>query len=353
MGSPLFRRYPLGLQTTYSELKQRAFEATEILLGTPGSVAEKVESGRSYLLRSFYDSEGKKTAEYIGSADDAVAVARAETLRALIADAEVAVREIQFLTRAGYVDVDARTQAILVVLANAGVFRAGALVIGSHSYGAILNDLGVRVASFTTEDIDIARPGRLTIANEFPKLEVLLQQSRVPLSAVPQFDPRDPSTSFMVPRRLEKKRRLRVDLIAPAARAPNGATIVPVPELSAYAVGLPHLRYLLEDAIETVVIGKAAMVPVRVPRPERLAWHKMLVSQLRHAASDKRGKDLGQAAVLVAVLAEDDPEALGRAWAAMPKGSRAKAERAAPALRKLLADSDHELAVELVADVIG
>ncbi len=61
---------------------------------------------------------------------------------------------------------------------------------------------------------------------------------------------------------------------------------------------------------------------VRVPRPEVLAWHKMLVSQLRRATSEKKNKDLDQAAVLFAVLAEDAPESLREALDAVPKATR-------------------------------
>lgn len=348
---PLFRRHPLGLQATYSELKQRALEQRELLLGTLGSVSERVESGRRYLFRQFYDSESKKAAEYIGHADDASSAARANEIRERIDDALALAKATQLLTRVGYVDVDARTQAVLVVLANAGVFRAGALLIGSHAYGAIVNDLGVGVATFATEDVDIARPAALQVADDVPSFEALLQRSRVPLSAIPGFDPREPSTSFAVPPRLAGKRRLRVDLVAPASR--NGAALVAVPELEAHAIGLPHLRYLLEEPVETVVLGKASVIPVRVPRPERLAWHKMLVSQLRSETSDKRAKDISQAAVLIAVLAEDAPDTLVEAWGALPKRSRAKARGALRMLREVLASGDHDRALDLLEDTVA
>ena len=38
------------------------------------------------------------------------------------------------------------------------------------------------------------------------------------------------------------------------------------------------LEYLLKQPIEAVVPGREGVVAVRVPRPERFAWHKMLVS---------------------------------------------------------------------------
>jgi hypothetical protein len=85
---------------------------------------------------------------------------------------------------------------------------------------------------------------------------------------------------------------------------------------------------------------------VRVPRPERFAWHKLAISQLRAATNEKRGKDLAQGSVLVAVLAEDAPDALTDAFRDLPRGLRS---RALAAIHKIVADvSEHTRAVELL-----
>jgi len=349
---PLFTRFPMGLQTTYSELKQRAFEQEALLLGTPGSVSERTESGRQYFYRQFYDSEASKATEYIGPVDDENAARRAELLRARIADANALIAMTQLLAGVGYVQTDARTQAVLVVLANAHLFRGGALVIGSHAYGAILNDLGTKVAAFATEDVDIARAGPLTIAAE-PRVPFadVLASSRVPLLPIPSLDRKGPATSFAVPPRLRGKSRLRVDLLAPVSG--GEARPVAVPELGAHAMGLPHLLYLLEGPVDSVVLGKNAVVPVKVPRPERLAWHKAITSELRADTSDKKQKDLDQAAVLIAILSEDAPESLLDAHAALSASSRSKVTRAADGLLARLSVAGHERAVELVREVVG
>ena len=67
---------------------------------------------------------------------------------------------------------------------------------------------------------------------------------------------------------------------------------------------------------------------------EVFAWHKMLVSQLRGETREKRAKDIEQAAVLVAVLAEDEPDALGAAFDALPRSARAGAGRVVALLEK-------------------
>ena len=61
---------------------------------------------------------------------------------------------------------------------------------------------------------------------------------------------------------------------------------------------------------------------VRVPLPERFAIHKLLVAQLRTGREAKARKDLHQAAVLSAVLAENHPGALESALSTVPRRAK-------------------------------
>ena len=65
--------------------------------------------------------------------------------------------------------------------------------------------------------------------------------------------------------------RLRVDLLVPTDG--TSVKILEVRDLSGHATALPYLRYLLQEPLQTVVLGRQAVIPVNVPRPERLAWH--------------------------------------------------------------------------------
>lgn len=91
-------------------------------------------------------------------------------------------------------------------------------------------------------------------------------------------------------------------------------------------------------------------MPVNVPRPERFAWHKMLVSQLRHDTSEKRTKDIEQAAVLVAVLAERAPESLEQATSDLPRGALTKAMRGARAVLNRLSVTKHASAASVLRE---
>jgi hypothetical protein len=343
----LFTKQSMALQTAYAELKRQALEQLELLIGTPGSVVERTTAGRRFLYRDYYAPTGKKAGDYLGPRGDPAAESRASAVREQIVLANGLIAEAALLVQNGYVRVEPRTNAILAALANNRLFHAGAVLIGSHSYGALLNDLGARAAATGTEDVDVARGRRLAITKDAKSFEEMLGDSRVPLHPVPQLDRRSPSTSFKPP----GHDRLRVDLLMPTDG--DEVKILSAPELHAHATGLPWLRYLVENPLPGVVIGKSAMVPVNLPRPERLAWHKMLVSQLRSETSEKAAKDIEQAATLVAILAETSPESLLTAFKSVPRGAREKTRRGARrALARLKATTHHE-AAELLGEVSG
>jgi hypothetical protein len=306
-----------------------------------------VVKGRRFLYRQFYDAQGKKKAEYIGPEGDATAEAKAAELRAQMELTRALIRDGRILVRQGYVRADLRTGAILAALANHGLFRAGAVLVGSHAFGALLNALGVAGAAFFTEDIDIARSGPLKLAlpEETGFLE-LLRTSTVPLTPIPALDRKGPSTSYKPP----GLDRLHVDLLVPA----DGFDVstLHVPELKAHATALPFLHYLLADTIDAVLMARECMVPLTIPSGERFSWHKMLVAQLRASSSEKRAKDIHQAAVLFAILAEDAPEDLLAAFEALPRSALSKVLAGARQVLELLAAGPHERAADLLAEVL-
>lgn len=342
----LFNKQPLALQTAFAELKRQSLERPVVLIGTPGSVVVRTNAGRKFFYRDYYGPAGKKAGDYIGPEGDPAAQARAAEVREQIALANGLLEEAALLVHNGYVRVEPRTNAILAALANNGLFRAGALLVGSHAYGALLNDLGARAAATGTEDVDVARGRRLALPDGAKSFEEMLKDSRVPLHPVPQLDRTLPSTSFKPPGR----DRLRVDLLMPTDA--GGVKILPAPELDAHATALPWLRYITDESYPGLVIGRTAMVPVNLPRPERLAWHKMLVSRIRHETSEKAPKDLEQAATLVAILAEAAPESLVSAFAAVPRGARAKTKEGARLVLARLKSTTHQEASGLLGDLL-
>ena len=332
----LFSSHPPAMQVMFSDLKRQAGEQTSVLTGTPGSLSRREVNGRWFWYRQYYDAEDRKAADYVGAADDEIEP-RIAALRARIATANELLASARLLARAGYVRVDARTDAILAALSNHALFRAGGMLVGSHAYGALLNDVGARAAGFATEDVDIARDRALDLGDSKTFAE-MLTDSRVTLHPVPSLDRAVPSSSFKGPN------RLRVDLLVPTRG--DAVKVLEVTDLKAHATALPYFAYLLADPLDTVVLGRSAVIAVKVPRPERLAWHKMLVSELRHRENDKRQKDIDQAAVLVAILAEREPGALEEASRELPSGARSKVRAAAAKVIERLASTGHDRAAE-------
>jgi hypothetical protein len=189
--------------------------------------------------------------------------------------------------------------------------------VGTHAFEVIVNRLGIRVAAFATEDIDIARPGKLALEGA-PKggLLELLRESGIDFVDVPGFSKGAPPTSYK-----EKGRsRFTFDLLVPAGG--DEIHILPVPELKAHATALPYLKYLLTETQMGAAISSHGAAAVRVPVPERFALHKLIVAQLRVGRSEKSRKDLRQAAVLIAAMGELFPGAIEDAFARTAASTR-------------------------------
>lgn len=319
MPRPLYTLHPRPLTTLYGDLENHAAAQAELLLGTPGSLLERQNAaGFRFYARQFYDGEGNKREQYVaGPVGDAAADVAAEQVRARIADANEALRDARLLGREGFQLVDARAFVTLASLHNHGLFRAGAVLVGSHALGALLNRMGVRAAAYSTEDVDLAR-GQALAFSKRPDASLLdmLRDSGLAFVPVPAMDVRDAPTSW----KQKGRGRFHVDLLVPSPD--RSFPIVPVPELKAHATGLPYLRYLLGQTQTSIVLSRMGCCLVRLPTPERFAVHKLVVSQLRVGHDAKSEKDRYQAAVVVAALAEGHPGALDSAIDDLPAGAR-------------------------------
>lgn len=148
---------------------------------------------------------------------------------------------------------------------------------------------------------------------------------------VPELDPRHASTSFSI-----RGKPLTVDLLTPGRDGLNAP--VYIPRFKAAAAPIKYLSLLMHDAHPAAAIGRRSAVMVLVPTPARLALHELLVSQARSMQQQtKSSKDLHQAALLLAVLAEDRPDDLetaARAFAASGPAVTTKVLRALPSMQK-------------------
>jgi hypothetical protein len=196
----------------------------------------------------------------------------------------------------------------LATLQLCGLFSAGATLIGSHAFGVLINQLGIRAASYATEDVDVARYEVLAF-NEAPDKSFLdmLRESGIPFSEVP--------------------------------------------ELRAHATALPYLSHLLGQTQLATLIAREGCCLVRVPNPERFAVHKLVVSQLRTESNEKTTKDVFQAAVLMAALGEKFPGAITNAIGDLPVSARKYFKIAIVQALRLM--GDHPRASKEIRDAVS
>jgi hypothetical protein len=326
----IYRRQDAAGQAKYQSVKELARRQDRILSGTPGTLKQRTQSGNKYWVREYIRVDASKTDEYIGPAKSVDAeeitnwtdrINLARTLAAASAS----------LRLFGYQRIDRKPAAVMGVFFNRQLIQGGLILVGSHAYGALLNELGILAPGYKTADIDVARARRLAIAlPDGLGLQGVLKETGMNFVPVPGMPSRRPSASFMLP----GADPIAVDLLVPGKQAGD---IIPVDELATYAQSIPLLDYLIEDPIESIVLSPNQVVPVRVPSPENFALHKLFSSQSRRSNRDKIRKDLEQAAVLAAALEEETPGRLMDASRKIPREGRAVLKRGAAAAAKLLA----------------
>lgn len=319
-------RLPEAVGSLYAELLEQslAYERAAGLDGAlPGGLVEKAVRGRTYLYWQVRGG-GHSFQRYLGPDS---AELRAELQRLLVrrrdlgADLETLKRLGAMIAQGGGLREDARVAEVLNLLADLGLFRRGAVVIGTQAYRSYGNLLGVHLpaASLRTQDIDIAQALGISIASAAePMPAVEGQLAALGFLPVPGLDPRHPSTSFSV-----RGRDLRVDFLTPA-RDRQSTEPVWLPALRVSAQPLHLLHYLIESPTPAVMLGRRPAL-LRVPRPGRFALHKLWTATQRPVAEQaKARKDRRQAEALLEVLAEDRPDDLQEALAALAPHRRAR-----------------------------
>ena len=338
--------FDLSFRTAYAQAKELALAQRQVALVTAGTLQTEKRSGKRFVYRYRYDGSGKRITEYLGAEGDGSTSAKMERARDEIREAAILAGYSRDLRKVGFHSTENSALVTVAALFNAGLFGKGGILVGTHAFGAILNELGVADTAFAmTEDVDLARAGPIQIAalpiGGFLKL---LTETGLPFHEVPQLKRKEPATSFKV-----RGRKLKVDLLVPSKGQPYQP--MPVRELGAHATGLPHLRFLLREPTQSILLGRERIVPVTVPHAGRFCVHKLAVYSLRAGANNpKSHKDVAQAALLAAAIAQEQDFLLHDAIADMEKPLRAKAKAGARRAIELL-QTEHPEAVSLLQDL--
>ena len=331
------KKFDVSLRTVYAQAKELALAQKAVPLLTAGSLQTEERAGGRFVYRYRYDASGKRITEYVGPLSGAGTAEKIEQGRAEIRDQAEITEYSQKLRRIGFHSADNSTVVTVASLFNAGVFGSGGVLVGTHAFGAILNELGVAASPFPmTEDVDVAARSIELAALPDGGFVDLLNETGLPFHEVPTLKRGAPSTSFKV-----RGRRLKVDLLVPARGKPY--TSVKVPGLGAYAMGLPYLEYLLKSTSESVLIGRDRIVPVTVPHAGWFCLHKLALFELRTGSDNpKREKDLFQAVLLASALAQDQDFLLVEAIEGMDAKLRSKLKAGVRRALALLKDGPAE-----------
>lgn len=345
-----FQRLPDTVATLYAELFEQVVRAeAELSPAMPrqGSFVSKMVKGRRYWYLQRLEGDRKRQ-HYLGPDSEQlqrwmleVAAQRERAAPDVARRAQL----VEMLVAGGALRETAAVTRVLAVLADSGLFRLGAVVVGTQAFTCYANLLGVRFerATTRTQDIDLAQDAAvgIAIAPEPPELDVLdtLRAAEPGFVAVPALDPRRPSSSFKV-----RGRDLRVDVLTPA-RGRRGDEPAWIAWLKTAATPLPFLGYLIEETVQAVLLGGSGVL-LNVPPPGRFALHKLWLARQRPLAEQpKARKDVAQASQLLEVLLIDRPGEIHAAWSALARRPRERsvirqalvAGRAEPALTEVRA----------------
>jgi hypothetical protein len=294
----------------------------EAVLDIRGTPTRLVRGNRAYWYDSYRTGTSVHQA-YIGEDTEEMRqrLKRIETQKANAADRRsYRSRLIRILRAEGFLGIDASMASLLAALAGSGVFRLGGTVIGTVAFRLYEGELGWRIPfdeATQTNDMDIASFERLSLA--------LADTVSEPLNKVLgdfAFDPVPTLDRDKTWRWRQTRSQTLVEFLTPSFEEDEG--LRPLAALGVHAQSLHYLNYLLAEPIKAAVPYRSGVL-VQIPRPERFAIHKLIISDRRKDGADslKARKDRRQAAFLINALAEDRPDDLREAYEeAMSRGPR-------------------------------
>ena len=331
-----FLELPLSAQTAYAELAERtrAFEMDNALAGLSGSFHTLKRKGNAYWYFSYREPGAERAAVvYVGPDTEQVRalVARFRNRRSPKALAPQALAAVNL----GCAAVAPKHFRVIKRLAEYGMFRAGAVLVGTHAFLALGNLLGVRWNDgASTLDVDIAHAGRNVSVALPADLRVnvhgALESLEMGLLPISELD-----GSIGAQYRNPSDEELRVDFLTTRSRSGKP---VPMPALNIALEPLKFMEFVLEGTTQGCLVGRTGACIVNLPAPERYAVHKLVVFGERPGSQrTKARKDLLQTAALATYFAATKQTTLfSKAWRDLLSRGRGWQVRAKQGLKALL-----------------
>jgi hypothetical protein len=295
-------------QTLYSELAQRALDATFTSdFSVDGRFIVMESRGRRYWYFDTAKENGGKNRRYVGPVDDDEINRRVEHFKDLKADIRTRRKIVSTLVREARLPRPERyTGDIVEALADAGFFRLRGVLIGTVAFQCYSAILGVRLpnTAMQTADADFAQFHSISVEVEDampPILDVLTKVDKT-FREIPHHADSRHSTRFV------SRSGYKVEFLTPNTGAEeHEGRPASMPALGgASAEPLRFLDFLIYQPVRAVLLHNAG-VPVLVPAPERYAIHKLIIASRRRKDGDgtaKSRKDRLQASTLIEAMIE-------------------------------------------------
>ena len=302
----MIRPIDIAYQTLFSELTQRCFDGAFVSDFSPeGRFVPVTVKDRAYWYFDTPDGVGGKKRSYVGPVDDADISDRVERFKELKADIKARHKLVSTLVRDAYLpQPNAIAGDVVEALANAGLFRLRAVLVGTTAFQVYPGLLGVRFdeANLQTGDADFAQFHCVSAAvqDSIPPVLKTIRDVDKSFREVPHRNGGTQTTQFRA------KSGFMVEFLTPNRGSDeNEEQPARMPALGgAAATPLRFLDFLIHQPVRSVLLHKAG-IPVLVPAPERFAVHKLIVASRRlidGGSLDKSEKDKSQANSLIEVL---------------------------------------------------
>ncbi len=288
----------LAAQTAYAQLLE-ALQTREMVRGVgdaQGSFNRKTVAGKSYWYYQYRDLNGKLCQTYLGPESEQLSalIAKRQTVKTDDAQIKALAQSADTL---GCMAVSAPHLSIIRRLSDAGFFRAGGMLVGTHAFLSAGNMLGVRWGDTSrTQDLDFAHAGKsMQVALHS---HATLDLGDVIESLGMGFVPATSLEGIRGGRWIHPKEPgFVLDFLTPMDRTEK--ELVHVKAFNAEFQALRFMEFSLEDIQSAAIFTRTQACMVNVPNPARMAVHKLIVSGLRPIAQrTKANKDVLQAAAL-------------------------------------------------------
>jgi hypothetical protein len=308
----------ISYRTMFEELAQRTpdaqFTADFPLEGWFVTVTVK---DRDYWYFDLPTPEGKDKRRYVGPASDEAITERVKAHKEIKDNIRERRRMVSTLRRAGLPGPDPFAGDVTKALADAGLFRLRAVLIGSVAFSTYAGMLGVRLpsAAMQTGDADFAQDFAISagVQDSLPPIVEILQSVDPEFRAVTHQADKTKVVAFV------NNKGYRVEFLT-GNRGSDESTGKPSPMPALGGAAAENLRFLdclIYEPVRTVLLFREG-VNVLVPAPERYAVHKLIVSSRRLTDTLGRVKadnDLSQASLLFEALVETRHDSeLADAW---------------------------------------